>query len=89
MRHELKTDPEVFEQSFLGLKNFEIRFNDRDFQLGDMLVLKETKYSSAQMADISGNFPLEYTERELIKWVKYILHGDSYGLADGWVILSV
>ena len=87
MRYELKTDPEVFDQSFRGLKNFEIRFNDRDFKVGDMLILKETKSSGEQMKN--DKHPLEYTGRNLIRWVKYVLHGDNYGLKKGWVILSL
>ncbi len=39
--HELKTWPRFFQASKIGLKNFEYRLNDRDFNVGDELVLKE------------------------------------------------
>ncbi len=38
--HELKLDINYFEDVKSGLKNFEIRKNDRDFQVGDILELK-------------------------------------------------
>jgi len=83
--HELKTDPEVFEESEKGRKRFEIRFNDRDYQVGDMLHIRETKYSGAQM---TNGAPLEYTGREDWMKVRYILRGPAYGLEAGWVIMS-
>ena len=39
--HELKCRPEFFARIASGQKNFEIRRNDRDFQVGDVLILKE------------------------------------------------
>jgi hypothetical protein len=41
MRHELKTWPEFFEQTLNGRKMFELRKNDRNFQVGDELLLQE------------------------------------------------
>lgn len=84
--HILKTDPEVFEASLIGLKKYEIRFNDRDFQVGDMITLSETKYTGKEM---KAGKPLVYTARSLCKTVSHILRGPIYGLRDGWVILSL
>jgi hypothetical protein len=84
--HELKTDPEVFQASLDGLKNFEIRLNDRDFRQGDTLTLRETEHSGEEM---SNGAPLKYTGRSLDCKINYVLHGGRYGLADGWVILAV
>ena len=41
--HELKLDTRYFDKVKSGLKNFEIRKNDRDFQVGDILELKKYK----------------------------------------------
>lgn len=82
--HELKTDSHVFELSQNGLKNYEIRFDDRDFSVGDFLLLRETQYSGGQM---KKGKPLVFTGRVLTKKVNSILTG--YGLQTGWVILNV
>ncbi|MFK4941218.1 DUF3850 domain-containing protein [Lactococcus petauri] len=38
--HELKLDVKYFNEVKNGTKNFEIRKNDRDFKVGDILILK-------------------------------------------------
>ncbi len=82
-QHELKTDPEVFQLSFDGKKGYEIRFNDRDYKVGDRLVLKETRFSGEE---IKAGKPLEYTGRSLGCNITSMVCG--YGLDDGWVILG-
>lgn len=81
--HKLKTDPEVFEAVRSGAKTFEIRFNDRDFQVGDRLELHETAYTGAEM---KAGQPLLYTGRAEVRYVSHVLTG--YGLMDGWCCLS-
>lgn len=39
--HELKTISPFFEDVANGTKTFEIRRNDRDFQAGDVLILRQ------------------------------------------------
>jgi hypothetical protein len=84
--HELKTDPEVFEAVAKGLKTHEIRYNDRDFQVGDTLKLRETFYTGAEM---KAGKPLAYTNRDIVVTVTHVLTGPIYGLAEGWAILSI
>lgn len=81
--HELKTDPAVFAAVAAGTKTHEIRFNDRDFQIGDVLHLRETVATGEAMR---AGAPLEYTGRQAMREVSHIQTG--YGLVDGWVILS-
>lgn len=75
--HRLKTLPEFFEPLDLGSKKFEIRRNDRDFQLGDVLVLQEWHAERG------------YTGREIRKRVSYILPGGAYGLERGYVCMGL
>jgi ASC-1-like (ASCH) protein len=39
--HELKITPEYFALQVSGDKRYEVRRNDRDFQVGDTLILNE------------------------------------------------
>lgn len=81
--HILKTDPDVFQAVLSGAKTFEIRLNDRGYAVGDVLGLRETKHTGAEMR---AGAPLEYTGRECQRFVSHVLTG--YGLADGWCCLS-
>lgn len=84
--HKLKTDSAVFNMSFIGSKPFEIRKDDRGFEVGDLLILQETRFSGEEMA---AGKPLEYTGRELSRMINYILPAGSYGLSPGWVVMTV
>lgn len=81
--HVLKTDPEVFAAVLAGLKTHEIRLNDRNFAVGDLLELYETVFPGAEM---KAGAELLYTGRTAKRTVSHIQTG--YGLADGWCILS-
>lgn len=39
--HVLKTDVDHYRDIVSGLKKFEVRYDDRDYQVGDILVLRE------------------------------------------------
>lgn len=84
MKHVLKTDPATFCASVDGKKTYEIRLNDRDYQVGDLLQLRETVRSGADMKLL--RLPVEYTGRRHTERISHILSG--YGLQEGWVILS-
>ena len=84
--HELKTDPNVFAESWNDRKRFEIRKDDRNFQVGDTLILKETKYTGEEM---KNGKPLVYTGFQLSANIMYKLPVGSYGLEKGWTVLSV
>ena len=87
--HELKTWPEFFKQTRSGRKKFELRRNDRDFKVGDELLLKE--WDPELELGEEG-----YTCRELLVRVDYILtshltagFGKQNPLPHDYVILSV
>jgi len=76
--HKLKTWEKYFKDVLSGLKNFELRKNDRNFKIGDELILEE--YIS------ESDF---YTGRILHRRIDYILEGGNFGLENGFVILSI
>ena len=76
--HYLKTLPEYFKAVKDRTKNFELRINDRDFKVGDMLYLEEWSRDTS-----------EYTGRRLVRKIEYILEGDSFGLRLGYAIMSI
>lgn len=75
MKHELKIEKDYFGSVLAGLKTFEIRFNDRNYQVGDVLVLKEWDW-----------FSETFTGREIEKKVTYIT---NYAQNDGYVVMSI
>ena len=76
--HELKTINPHFTLVWSGLKTFELRKNDRGFQVGDHLRLMEY--------DPAAN---KFTGSEIWARVKHILHGGEYGLDPNYCILSI
>ncbi len=62
--HRLKTWPEYFWDVKEGKKTFEVRKFDRDFKVGDDLVLQEWCPATAQ-----------YTGAELTRRIAYVLAG--------------
>lgn len=75
MTHKLKAVNPFFEQVRDGLKDFEVRFDDRDFNVGDTLILQQYKYE-------------KYTGEELTRKIKYILRRFK-GLQRGYVVLGL
>lgn len=84
--HHLKTDHRMFRAVIEGKKTYEIRFDDRGFEVGDTLILKETLYTGEEM---KAGESLIYTGYEHMTKIKHIFRGPVYGLMDGWVILSI
>ena len=77
MTHEVKILPRWFEDVKSGKKNFEIRKNDRNYQVGDFIELKEW--------DVGG-----YTGRSVKRNIEYIYQGDGiYGLSEDYCILGL
>lgn len=86
--HELKLLTKYFNDVESGLKTFELRQNDRDFQLGDILILKDYYQCDTDYKD--GIYtPPHYTNKQIEKKVVYILEGGKYGLQEGYVILGL
>jgi hypothetical protein len=74
MIHELKTLPSYFHDVRKGIKTFEVRKHDRNYQIHDTLILKE--------------WFEEYTGEEEVVRVTYILT-DSAFVKEGFCILGI
>lgn len=74
--HELKIYPKYFEEVLKENKNFEIRKNDRNFQLGDKILLREWDN-------------IKYTGRTISAEITYVLSDSFVGLTDGYVGLGI
>jgi hypothetical protein len=76
MIHELKTLPEYFEAAQKREKNFEVRKDDRPFEVGDFLALNEWSED------------LGYTGRCMLFEITYILDNPQY-CKEGYVTLGI
>ena len=74
--HYLKTLTNFYQDVESGKKNFEVRFNDRDFKVYDILYLKEFIP------------PSTYTGREIRKQIAYVLDDPNY-CKEGFVVLGL
>ncbi|MEW8993092.1 DUF3850 domain-containing protein [Clostridium sp.] len=87
--HELKILPSYFEEIKSGEKAFELRKNDRNYQVGDVLLLKEFNLNK-KYEDIEGN-ETYYSGRKILMTITYIFKDDSnnFGLDKDYVILGI
>jgi hypothetical protein len=76
--HELKILPQYFNAIVEGVKTFEVRKNDRNYQVGDILYLREYDFLT---------FP-DYTGREVYVKVTYILSDPEY-VKEGYVVMAI
>ncbi len=83
-RHELKTWPPYFQLMLDGLKRFEIRSDDRHFEVGDCLCLQEFEPDNTWATHPNGVF----TGRTFEVKVDYILR-DYHAIQRGFVVMSV
>ena len=72
--HKLKILPEYYNAQIEGKKNFEIRKNDRNYQIGDWLLLKEYNPKIKK-----------FTERKVMVEITYIT---DYQQKNGYVVLG-
>lgn len=78
IEHRLKIKPEYFEAVTRGEKNFELRKDDRNYQVGDLVKLLEwdgEKYTGRE----SRRIPIRYVLRNC----------EEYGLKEGYCILGL
>jgi len=76
--HELKTWPQAFQAIWDGLKCYEIRKADRDFSVGDNLVLYEWDQDSRC-----------YRDRMIVATVTYMTNPGQWGLPSDLCVMSI
>lgn len=78
MRHDLKTWPRAFSAVLNGNKKYEIRVNDRNFQEGDELYLREWSPDTQR-----------YSGRHILAVISYMTRGGEWGLPADLCVMSL
>lgn len=80
--HTVKTWPPYYREVLEGRKRFEVRYNDRNYRIGDVLDLREYLPGSG------------FTGHRCLRWITYALDPDGanlpgFGIRPGFVVLSL
>ena len=78
MEHVLKTWTKPFNAVLEGRKRHEYRIDDRPYQVGDVLRLREYIVCRKQ-----------FTGRELRATVTYLARGPVFGIPDAYLVMSI
>jgi Domain of unknown function (DUF3850) len=85
--HYLKTWPVFFKQVKSGSKNYEVRRNDRDYDVGDTLVLQEW---DPEIAKKDSNPSSGYTGNDVRVVVTHLLlASECEGIVAGFCVLGI
>lgn len=83
--HELKCAIDPYRELDRGRKLFEYRKNDRNFQVGDVLDLRE--FARKDIVDTPD--AALYTGAHTRRLVTYVLRGPAFGVPEGYAVLSL
>ena len=84
--HILKTWPTYWNQVETGEKTFEVRKNDRNFQIGDTVELRRFDPEADDAEDFAAN-PQDYPVLRFD--IGSMIIGPQFGIEDGWAVLSL
>ena len=76
--HELKTWTEFYDDILSGFKTFDVRKNDRDFQIGDIVCFMDWDKEKD-----------EYLGSKTRYKISYILYGGQFGIEQGYCVLGI
>ena len=77
MQHDVKILPEYFKDVKSGKKHFELRRDDRNYNVGDDLHMEEWTPEGS------------YTGEDIVKEITYVLRNcPEYGLMNGYCIVG-
>ena len=82
--HTLKTWPKFFDAVYDGRKLFEVRRADRDFRVGDILLLQRWEPDRGDYTRDGSGHPATLSKR-----VTYLLPGGQFGVEAGFVVLGL
>ena len=73
MRHELKIDAPYLRAKLEGNKLFEIRFDDRGYQKGDIVMYKEHKISEVLIHTFEITYVTGFMQKD-----NYVVFGEKF-----------
>ncbi len=79
MNHRVKTISRFFQDCKRGLKTFELRQDDRNYQVGDVLIQEEWDGKFYTGEQIRHLITYKFSFEDMPKW----------GLREGWCILGI
>lgn len=92
-KHALKIDEQWFDAVAAGTKNFEVRKNDRDFKVGDTLLIEEWDSKVVDKGEgYESQFgPRGYTGRKAVATITFILRAEEFPIAikEGYAVLGI
>src|SRR4051812_13772091 len=91
MTHDLKCWPGSWEAVASGLKKHEIRVADRDFKVGDDVILREFMPNVAEHGPVvwAGKITGNFTGRSLLRKITYVSAAGSFGLPPNLCVFSM
>lgn len=78
MIHNIKLDISFCDLVYKGIKTFEVRRNDRNYQIGDLVWFQPVGLSYQ---------PVEHPVKDKIYEITYILNG--WGIQEGFVVFAI
>lgn len=91
-KHELKIDKRWFDAVAVGAKSFEVRKDDRGFEVGDTLLFSEWDSVLVEKDwDNSLKTPRGETGRKALATITFILRSEEFPIAikEGYVVLGI
>ncbi len=92
--HELKLDEEYFDDVKSGLKTFEIRKNDRNYQVGDLLALSRFQ-NGHYFATRAGFYLKKENQQQIVSLneadtiLMEVAYITDYEQKDGYVVMGI
>jgi len=82
--HEVKSWPQYFQPVLFSKKTWEHRINDRDYRVGDLILMREWVPGDYIRADRETRFTGKWVLAEITS-----VHGGLPGMAEGYCILNI